>query len=110
MSGDISLKTLKEKQQLLNPPVRIHTNDADLFPLAGVMKQTAKEEADMTVRTAKRALAQTMKYLHLEDGEFTITNRHLVSKDGVMDYPVRKLVAIIPAHGTVMAIRPGRTI
>ena len=63
----------------------------------------------MTVRTAKKALAQTMKYLHLEDDEFTITNRHLVSKDGAMDFPVRKLIAIIPAHGTVMAILPRRT-
>ena len=28
------------------------------------------------------------------------------SKDGTMDIPVRKLVVIIPAHGTVMAIWP----
>ena len=95
--------------KILNPPVREHSNDADLFPLAGVTNNTAKEEVIMTVRKAKRALAQTMKYLHLEDGEFTITDRRLVSRDGAMDYPVRKLVAIIPAHGTVMAIRPGRT-
>ena len=29
-----------------------------------------------------------------------------VSKSGGMDIPVRKLIAIIPAHGTVMAIWP----
>lgn len=86
--------------------MRIQPNDVDLFRLACVRKQEAKEEADMTVRKAKRALAQTMKYLHLEDGEFTIRNRHLVSKNGAMDFPVRKLIAIIPAHGTVMAIWP----
>ena len=60
----------------------------------------------MTVRKAKEQLAQSIRFLHLNDGEFTIRNRHLVSKDGVMDFPVRKLIAIIPAHGTVMAIWP----
>ncbi len=104
LSGDISLKTLKEKLQLLRPPVRINANDVDLFRLAGVKKQTAKQEADMTVRNAREQLAQCIRLLHLEDGEFTITNGHLVSKNGAMDFPVRKLVAIIPSHGTVMAI------
>ena len=91
---------------ILCPPVRVYSNDVDLFPLAGVGKQAAKEEADMTVRNAKEQLAQCIRYLHLEDGEFEIRNERLVSKDGVMDYPVRKLIAIIPAHGTVMAIWP----
>lgn len=60
----------------------------------------------MTVRTAKEKLAQVMGYLHLSEDSFSITKGHLVSKDGVMDYPVRKIIAIIPAHGTVMAVMP----
>ena len=60
----------------------------------------------MTVRKAKEQLAQVIGYLHLPEDSFKIRNRHLVSKDGVMDYPVRKLIAINPAHGTVMAIWP----
>ena len=60
----------------------------------------------MTVREAKGQLAQVIGYLHLPEDSFTIRNGHLVSKDGAMDFPVRKLVAIIPAHGTVMAIWP----
>ena len=60
----------------------------------------------MTVREAKGQLAQVIGYLHLSEDSFTIRNGHLVSKDGAMDFPVRKLVAIIPAHGTVMAIWP----
>lgn len=58
----------------------------------------------MTVREAKGQLAQVIGYLHLPEDSFTIRNGHLVSKDGAMDFPVRKLVAIIPAHGTVMAV------
>ena len=85
--------------------MRAKTNDADLFPLAGVTNNTAKEEADMTVRKAKEQLAQCIRFLHLDDEEYTIRNRHLVSKNGKMNFPVWELVAIIPAHGTVMAIR-----
>ena len=60
----------------------------------------------MTVRNAREQLAQCIRYLHLDDDEFTIRNGRLVSKNGVMDFPVSKLIAIIPAHGTVMAIWP----
>ena len=76
----------------------------DLFPLAGVLKQPAKQEADMTVTKAKKQLSQTIGYLHLSEDSFSIRNRHLVSKDGILDFPVRKILAIIPAHGTVMAV------
>ena len=88
------------------PPVREHPKDVDLFRLACVRKQEAKEEADMTVATARAQLAQTIRHLHLSEDSFSIRNRHLVSKDGAMDIPVSKLIAIIPAHGTVMAIWP----
>lgn len=70
------------------------------------MKQAAKEEADMTVRTAKEQLAQCLWFLHLEEGEFEIKRGRLVSKDGGMNIPVRRLVAIVPAHGTVMGVWP----
>ena len=60
----------------------------------------------MTVRKAKEQLAQAIGYLHLPEDSFSIRNRHLVSKDGVMDFPVRILIGIIPAHGTVMALLP----
>ena len=86
--------------------MRIQTNDADLFPLAGVTNNTAKEEVIMTVRKAKKQLAKCIRFLHLDAEEYTIRNRHLVSKNGKMDFPVWKLVAIIPAHGTVMALFP----
>ena len=85
-----------------------NSKDADLFRLACVIKQEAKQEAGMTVRKAREQLSQVIGYLHLPEDSFAIRNRHLVSKDGVMDYPVRKLIAIIPAHGTVMAIWPRR--
>ncbi len=58
----------------------------------------------MTVRKAKEQLAQVIGYLHLSEDSFSITNGHLVSKDGRMDIPVRKIQVIIPAHGTVMAV------
>ncbi len=58
----------------------------------------------MTTSAAKRALAQAIGYYHLPEDSFSITNRHLVSKDGRLDFPIRKLITIIPAHGTVMAI------
>lgn len=60
----------------------------------------------MTVRKAREQLALVMRHLHLEDDEFAIRNGHLVSKNGKMDFPVRKLIAIIPAHRTVMALMP----
>ena len=60
----------------------------------------------MTVGKAKEQLAQVIGYLHLSEDSFSIKNRHLVSKDGKMDFPVEKIIAIIPAHGTVMAIMP----
>ena len=86
--------------------MRVNSNDADLFPLAGVGKQAAKQEGHMTISKAKEQLAQCIRHLHLNDDEFTITNGRLVSKNGVMDFPVSKLIAIIPAHGTVMAVWP----
>ena len=89
-----------------SPPVRDYSKDVDLNPLACVPKQEAKEEADMTVAEARAQLARTIGHLHLPEDSFSIRNRHLVSKDGKMDFPVRKLIAIIPAHGTVMAIWP----
>ena len=84
--------------------MRDYSKDADLNPLACVPKQEAKEEADMTVAEARAQLAQVIGHLHLEEDSFSIRNRHLVSEDGKMDFPVRKLIAIIPAHGTVMAV------
>ena len=62
----------------------------------------------MTTAKARAELARTMSYLHLSDGEFTITNGHLVSKNGAMDFPVREILAIIAAHGTVMAVMKRR--
>ena len=88
------------------PPERVHPRDADLIRLACVVKQEAKQEADMTVRKAREQLSRVIGYLHLPEDGFTIRNRHLVSKDGAMDCPVRKLIAIIPAHGKVMAVWP----
>ena len=86
------------------PPERVHSKDADLIRLACVPKQQAKKEDSMTVKVAREQLSRTMGFLHLPEESFSIRNGHLVSADGVMDYPVRKLVAIIPAHGTVMAL------
>lgn len=60
----------------------------------------------MTVTKAKKQLSQVIGHLHLSEDSFSIRNRHLVSKDGNLDFPVRKIIAIIPAHGTVMAIMP----
>ena len=86
--------------------MREHPKDVDLIRLACVRKQEAKEEADMTVAEARAQLAQTIGHLHLPEDSFSIRNRHLVSRDGVMDIPVRKIIVIIPAHGTVMALIP----
>ena len=86
--------------------MREHPKDVDLFRLACVRKQEAKEEADMTVAKARAQLSRTMEYLHLPEDSFSIRNRHLVSENGAMDFPVRKLIAIIPAHRTVMAVWP----
>ena len=86
--------------------MREHPKDVDLIRLACVRKQEAKEEADMTVASARAQLARTIRHLHLPEDSFSIRNRHLVSENGAMDFPVRKLSAIIPAHGTVMAIWP----
>ena len=58
----------------------------------------------MTVTKAKKQLSQTIGYLHLSEDSYSIRNRHLVSKDGILNFPVRKILAIIPAHGTVMAV------
>ena len=60
----------------------------------------------MTVKKAKEQLAQVIGYLHLSEDSFSITNGHLVSKDGNMNFAVRRIIAIIPAHGTVMVIMP----
>jgi len=60
----------------------------------------------MTVRKAKEQLAQVIDYLHLSEDSFSIRNGHLVSKNGKMDFPVRKILAIVPSHGTVMALLP----
>ena len=91
---------------LLCPPVRTHSKDVDLFRLACVHKQEAKEEADMTVAEARAQLELSIGYLHLPEDSFSIRNGRLQSKNGVMDIPVEKLIAIIPAHETVMAIWP----
>ena len=58
----------------------------------------------MTMAKAREQLALCISHLHLSEDSFSIRNGHLVSKYGVMDFPVRKLIAIIPAHGTVMAV------
>ena len=76
--------------------------------LAGVMKQAAKEAAEMTVGTAKEQLALCLWFLHLEDDELEIKNCRLVSKNRAMDIPVSKLMTIIPYRGTVMAVRSGK--
>ena len=60
----------------------------------------------MTVREAKKQLAAAIEFFHLDKDSFEIKRGHLVSKNGAMDFPVRNLIAIIPAHGTVMAIFP----
>ena len=86
--------------------MREHPKDVDLNPLACVPKQEAKEEADMTVATARAQLAQAIRHLHLEEDSFSIRNGRLQSREGYMDIPVDRLIAIIPAHGTVMAIWP----
>ena len=86
--------------------MRDYSKDVDLFRLACVPKQKAKEEADMTVAKARAQLAQTIGHLHLPEDSFSIRNGRLQSKEGYMDIPVDKLIAIIPAHGTVMAIWP----
>ena len=86
--------------------MRIQPKDVDLNPIACVRKQVAKEEADMTVATARAQLARTIGHLHLPEDSFSIRNGRLQSREGYMDIPVDKLIAIIPAHGTVMAIWP----
>lgn len=58
----------------------------------------------MTVRKAKEQLAQVIGYLHISEDSFSISNNHLISKNGTMNIPIRKIKAIIPAHGTVMAV------
>ena len=58
----------------------------------------------MTVTKARKQLSQVIGYLHLSEDSFSIRNRHLVSKNGVLNFPVRKILAIIPAHGSVMAV------
>lgn len=58
----------------------------------------------MTSFKAKRQLAECIRRLHLEDGSFSIRRGHLVSSNGVLNIPVRNLIGIIPAHGTVMAV------
>ena len=58
----------------------------------------------MTVAEARAQLELTLGYLHLEEDSFSIRNGRLQSKEGYMDIPVDKFIAIIPAHGTVMAI------
>ena len=60
----------------------------------------------MTVAEAKSQLELTTGYLHFPEDSFSIYNGRLQSKNGVMDIPVEKLIAIVPAHGTVMAIWP----
>ena len=55
-----------------SPPVRDYSKDVDLFRLACVPKQKAKEEADMTVAEAKAQLELTLGYLHLEEDSFSI--------------------------------------
>ena len=58
----------------------------------------------MTTAKAREQLALCIEHLHLEEDSFSIRTGHLVSKDGKIDFPVKKLTAIIPAHGTVMAL------
>ena len=60
----------------------------------------------MKVAEARTQLESAIGYLHLPEDSFSIRNGRLQSKNGVMDIPVEKLIAIIPAHGTVMAIWP----
>ena len=58
----------------------------------------------MTVAEAKAQLELTLGFLHLEEDSFSIRNGRLQSQKGYRDIPVDKLIAIIPAHGTVMAV------
>ena len=62
----------------------------------------------MTVREAKKQLAAVIGYCNLESDSFSIRKGHLVSSNGTMDFPVKDMVAIIAAHGTVMAVFPRR--
>ena len=64
----------------------------------------------MTTAKARANLAQVMTYLHISDEEFTIKNRRLVSKNGVVDFPLAQVLAIIPSHGTVMVVRKRRAV
>ena len=58
----------------------------------------------MTTSKAREQLSQVLAHLHLPEDSFSIRARYLVSKDGSVSFPVRKIVVIIPAHGTVMAV------
>ncbi len=58
----------------------------------------------MTTSKAREQLSQVIAHLHLPEDSFSIRASHLVSKDGSVSFPVRKIVVIIPAHGTVMAV------
>ena len=64
----------------------------------------------MTIAKARAHLAQVMTYLHLSDEEFSIKNRRLVSENGVINYPIASVLAIIPAHGSVMVVRKRRAV
>jgi hypothetical protein len=61
----------------------------------------------MTTAKAKEQLALCIEHLHIEKDSFSIKTGHLVSKDQKIDFPVKRLTAIIPAHGTVIAIWKG---
>ena len=86
--------------------MRDQSQDVDLFRLAGVCKQLAKEEVTMTIRKAKKQLAAVIEHYNLQPDSFTIRKGRLLSKNGVMNLPVENMIAIIPAHGTVMALFP----
>ena len=58
----------------------------------------------MTMAKAREQLALCISHLHLSEDSFSIRNGHLASSNSRMDFPVRKLIAIIPAHGTVMVV------
>ena len=55
----------------------------------------------MTTSKAREQLSQVLAHLHLPEDSFSIKASHLVSKDGSLSFPVRKIVVIIPAHGKV---------
>jgi len=72
--------------------------------LPASINKRLKRRRRMTSAKAREQLALCIAHLHLPEDSFSIRNRHLVSSNNRMNYPIRMLIAIIPAHGTVLAV------